>query len=176
MQRVIPIKNVDEINLIKDYYRKKGELNYLLMFTLSINTGIDLSRLLSLKVKEVKGKDYFECDSRKLVPLTDELKELIKQNTKGRKGADWLFVNKNGNKYDRIWIFHKFKAACKELGLSEKYSVASWRRTFAYHYYERYKDLSYLMWRFNQISPQVTLKYIDEDENMNFRFREGVCL
>ena len=52
MQRVIPIKNVDEINLIKDYYRKKGELNYLLMFTLSINTGIDLSRLLRLKVKK----------------------------------------------------------------------------------------------------------------------------
>ena len=31
------------------------------------------------------------------------------------------------------------------------------------------------MWRFNQISPPLTLKYIDEDENYEFQIqKEGV--
>ena len=64
----------------------------------------------------------------------------------------------------------------QELGLNEKYSVASWRKTFAYHYYEKYKDISYLMWLFNQHSVNIAFKFIDVDENMNLRFREGVCL
>ena len=63
-----------------------------------------------------------------------------------------------------------------KLGLNEKYSVSSWRKTFAYHYYEKYKDISYLMWLFNQHSVNIAFKFIDVDENMNLRFREGVCL
>ena len=60
--------------------------------------------------------------------------------------------------------------------LSENYSVASWRKTFAYHYYQKYKDLSYLQWLFNQGSVDRTLNFIGENENMNLRFKEGVKL
>ena len=63
-----------------------------------------------------------------------------------------------------------------ELGLPNKYSVASWRKTFAYHYYHKYKDLSYLQWLFNQTNINMALKFIDEDENMNLRYRDGISL
>ena len=52
-------------------------------------------------------------------------------------------------------------------------------RVFAnkkYHYYKKYKDLSFLMWLFNQHSAEQALKFIGEAENMNLRFREGVGL
>lgn len=176
MRRVLPIKNVEEINLIKDYFKKKGDIDFLLMFTLSINTGVDLVRLLNLKVKEVKDKDFIACDQKKVIPLSDELKELIKKEVKGKRTTDYLFLNKNGNRYERTWVFRKFKDACSELGLSDKYSVASWRRTFAYHYYMKYRDLGYLMWLFNQYTAGVALKYIDVEENMNFHIKEGMCL
>ena len=41
---------------------------------------------------------------------------------------------------------------------------------------KKYKDLSYLQWLFNQTNIKSALKYIDEDENMNLRFRQGVNL
>lgn len=37
----LPIKSIDEIELIKDLYRKKNQLQELLMFTLAINTALD---------------------------------------------------------------------------------------------------------------------------------------
>ena len=112
----LPIKNIEEIELIKDLYRKKNQLQEL------------------------------------------------------------LFQNSKGNKVGRTTLFYDFKDVCTELGFNEKYSVASWRKTFAYHYYEKYKDISYLMWLFNQNSVNIAFKFIDVDENMNLRFREGVCL
>lgn len=176
MSKAIPIKNKDEINLIKNYYKKNCEWSNLLMFTLSINTGIDLIRLLNLKVKDVKDKDFIACDNKKIVPLSEDLKELIKIVINGKKTSDLLFSNKSGNKYDRSVLFRQFKSICSELGLSDKYSVSSWRRTFAYHYYEKYKDLAYLMWLFNQSTVNVAFKFFDVEENMNFQIKEGVCL
>ena len=73
-------------------------------------------------------------------------------------------------------MFNVFKSICTKLGVQDRYSVASWRKTFAYHYYIKYKDLSYLQWLFNQSTVKQTLNYIGVDENMNLRFREGVSL
>ena len=171
-----PIKNIEEINLIKDLYKRKNQLGDLLMFTLAINKGIDLIDLLNLKVKDVKDKLYLSIGKDKSVPLNDEILELIKEVTKGRKANDYLFLNSNRQKLHRVSVFYAFKNICSELGLGDKYSVSSWRKTFAYQYYKKYKDLSYLLWLFNQTNIKMALKFIDEDENMNLRFREGVGL
>ena len=96
MKISLPIKNKAEIDSIKDLYRKNHQISELLMFTLAINTGIDLIDLLNLKVIDVN--------------------------------------------------------------------------------YMKYKDLSYLQWLFNQSKVTETLKFIGVKENMNLRYREGVCL
>lgn len=146
------------------------------MFTLSINTGIDLSRLLGLKVNDVKEKYYLMIAPQKSVPLNEELQELIFEVCEEQDNTAPLFRNKKGKNIDRVTIFYSFKNICSELGLSAKYSVASWRKTFAYHYYQKYKDLSYLQWLFNQGAVERTLNFIGENENMNLRFKEGVKL
>lgn len=172
----LPIKNLEEINMIKDLYKRKNQIRDLLMFTLAINTGLNLIDLLNLRVKDVKGKLYLPCGKRKFVPLNDDLRDLIVQATKGLKTKDFLFQNQWGKKIDRTGVFHCFKNACLELGLSDKYSVASWRKTFGYHYYKKYKDISYLMWMFNQHNVDIAFKFIGVEENMNLRYRQGVCL
>lgn len=172
----LPIKNKAEIDSIKDLYRRKNQISELLMFTLAINTGIDLIDLLNLKVKDIKNKLYLSLDKNKTIPLNDEILELIKLVIAGRKSNEYLFSNTNGDKLHRASVFYSFKNICAELGLSDKYSAASWRKTFAYHYYMKYKDLSYLQWLFNQTNIKLALKFIDVDENMNLRYREGVCL
>ncbi len=151
-------------------------MSELLMFTLAINTGMDLIDLLNLRVKDVKDKLYLTIGKNKTVPLNDEILELIREVISGQKLCSYLFSNSNGEKLHRTAVFYAFKNVCSELGLSNKYSVASWRKTFAYHYYMKYKDLSYLQWLFNQTNIKLALKFIDVDENMNLRYREGVVL
>lgn len=176
MNVISPIKSIEEINLIKDLYLRKKQISELLMFTLAINTGIDLSALLNLKIEDVKNKFYLLVAPQKSIPIDDETRRLIAEFIVGKLNSDFLFKNKKGKKVDRTTVFYSFKNICSELGLSEKYSVASWRKTFAYHYYMKYKDLSYLQWLFNQGTVKQTLNFIGVDENMNLRFREGVEL
>ena len=70
----LPIKSIDEIELIKDLYRKKNQLQELLMFTLAINAGLGVLELLNLKVKDVKGKHYLSVGKQKSVPLNNEIR------------------------------------------------------------------------------------------------------
>lgn len=170
-----PIKDIYTIEKIKELYKIKNTSRDLLLFELGINTGINLKKLLKLRVKDVKNKCYL-VENNKTYPLNEKLKELISEVIKNKKHLDYLFQTKSGNKLDRSTVFHSFKDICRELVLPEDISVASWRKTFAYHHYQRYKDLSYLQWLFNQSKVTETLKFIDVNENMNLRYQEGVCL
>lgn len=174
----LPIKNIEEINLIKDFCKKKNKIQELLIFTLAINTGADVKDLLNLKVKDVKDKLYLKVFETKIksVPLTDDLIELIKKVISGKSDSDFLFERKKGKVLDRTTVYYVFKDIYNQLGLNADYTIASWRKTFAYHHYQKYKDIAYLMWLFNQSTVQVAFKFIDVKENMNLRFKEGVCL
>ena len=176
MKASLPIKDIEMIQKMKDLFLSKGEIRGYLLFVLSINTGIYLKDLLELKVRDVKNKQYLTIGKNKVVPLNDEIQGVIKKTIGGCKLDDPLFQGKIGQRLDRTSAFYIFKIICTELGVQDKYSVLSWRKTFAYHYYMKYKDISYLMWLFNQRSVEQALKFIGVEENMNLRFREGVCL
>ena len=170
-----PIKEVSTIENIKDLYKKKNMPRDLLLFELGINTGMHLKTLLKLKVKDVKDK-YYLTDGIKTFPLNENIRELIADYIVERHSNEYLFQSKPGVPLDRGTVFYLFKEICRELALPEDITVASWRKTFAYHHYQRYKDLSYLQWLFNQTTIGVTLKFIDVQENINLRYREGVVL
>ena len=176
MKASLPIKNIEMIHKMKDLLLLKGQIKGYLLFVLAINTGIYLKDLLNIKVKDVKNKQYLNYGKNKVVPLSEEIKETIKKAIEGLKPEEPLFQGKNGQKLDRTSAFYIFKSVCTELGVQDKYSVASWRKTFAYHYYQKYKDLSYLMWLFNQGTIEQALKFIDIEEDMNLRFKEGIGL
>ena len=176
MKSSSPIKDVEMINKMKDLFIKKGQIRNYLLFVIAINTGINLKELLDLKVKDVKNKPYLSMNENKTVPLSLELQNVIKNAVEGCKEEEPLFKGRAGQKLDRTSAFYIFKVICSELGVEDKYSVASWRKTFAYHYYKKYGDLSYLQWLFNQTSAEQALNYIGENENMNLRYRDGVCL
>lgn len=161
---------------MKDLFLKKRQIRGYLLFSLAINTGINLKELLELKVKDVKNKNVLTLGEDKVVLLSKDLQKAIDDLIAGCKDEEPLFKNKKGQQLDRTSAFYIFKVICAELGVQDKYSVSSWRKTFAYHYYMKYKDLSYLQWLFNQGTVEQTLSFIGVDENMNLRFREGVGL
>ena len=170
-----PIKDINTIDKIKELYKKKSMVRDLLLFELGINTGMLLNDLLKLKVKDVQNK-YYLTNNTKTFPLNDNIRALIGQLILNKKSSEYLFQTRFGNKVDRSTVFNSFKDICRELALPDSISVASWRKTFAYHHYMKYKDLSYLQWLFNQTNIKMTLKFIDIDENMNIRYREGIAL
>ena len=162
--RNIPIKDISVIVQIKETYRVNGNLRGLLLFLLSINTGIKLVDLLKLTVADVKDKDYISIKYNTILfeyHLNREIKKLISKFIKDRYDKEFLFKTRNGNPIDRIRVYREFKEICKSLYLGDGYSVTSWRKTFGYHYYKKYKDLTFLQWMFNQTSVEETLKYIN---------------
>lgn len=177
----LPIKDKKIINEIKKLYIKNGQIRDLLLFVLAINTGIKLVDLLLLKVGDVRDKDFLTINENnsqmvKTYPLNKNVKKLIVEVTNGKKDFEPLFSSVFNGYLDRSQVHRNFKQICKELGVADRYSVASWRKTFGYHYYMKYRDLTILQWIFNQSTVIETLKFIGIEENLNFRFRSGFNL
>ena len=54
MNYVEPIRDKDDIQAMKDYLREWNERNYM-MFLLGINSGLRISDIINLRVKDVQG-------------------------------------------------------------------------------------------------------------------------
>ena len=54
MNYVEPIRDKDDIQAMKDYLREWSERNYML-FLLGINSGLRISDIINLRVKDVQG-------------------------------------------------------------------------------------------------------------------------
>ena len=183
-----PIKDIETINKIKEMYIKKNKKRDLLLFLLAINTGLKLNDLLNLNVKDVKEKEYIEIkqelnnkdkknnNNNKLnnknkkqqkneIPVNKTIQKLIKEITNKRKPKEPLFISNFGGRLDRTLVYKTFKEIINELNLKKdeksSYSPSSWRKTFGYHYYQKYKDLSFLQYLFSQQTINETIKYIE---------------
>ena len=179
--KTIAIEDKKIIEKIKEEYRRRGWIRDLLLFVLTINTGVKLTELLKLKVCDIKNRQKLTIGEtftkiKKIFPLNEEIKELVKEYTKGRDEKEPLFISKTGKPIDRIQVFRNFKEICFKLGLENKYSVSSWRKTFGYHYYKKYGDLAILEWIFNQSTVSETLKFIGIKENINSHLVKEFCL
>lgn len=176
-----PIVDKNVIEQIKQKYLERNQKRDLLLFLLSINTGVKLVELLKLKVSDIKNKNILTIQEtyakvKKVFPLNSEIKELASEYTADRKSKEPLFISMFGKAVDRIQVFRNFKEICVELGIEKEYSVSSWRKTFGYHYYQMYGDLVMLAWIFNQSTVLETMKYIGVKEDLNSHFNKEFCL
>ncbi len=171
----LPIKKLEDIERIKQQYRKNKNYRDLLIFLLSINTGAKLVDLLKLTVADIKTGNSF-ISKKTDISFNKEIQDLIKMLTENRKDNEPLFRTINGKFLDRIQVYRNFKEVCKELNLKGEYSATSWRKTFGYHYYKQYGDLTFLQWKFNQARVEETLKFIDVDIDLSSRFQKDFNL
>lgn len=171
VDKSLPIKDLKLVEEIKQELKKKEDYRVLLAFLLAINTGLKITDLLKLEVGDIKNKDiltFKESISDEILTyvLTDEIKEIASIVVADRKKDDYLFKSKFGNRYSRIDLYHSFNDICKDLKIEDKYSLVSWRKTFAYHYYKLTGDLVKIMALFHQTSVQQAYEFIDEEHNM----------
>lgn len=171
----VPIKDEKIIEQIKRKYRENGDFQQLLIFLLSINTGLRVNEVLALKVKDVKNKSSIKLKNGISVTLSNEILGLICEQVYNKRLNDWLFRTKFDNRMERVQVHRKFRDVCNELGY-KIYSIISWSKTFAYFYYKKTKDIGFLQWYFNQNSAEMALDFIDEPMNMAERFQQVVAL
>lgn len=164
MKIVQPIRDKEKIEDMKQVLKHESYRNYFL-FVMGINTGLRISDLLPLKVKDVRNKTHIsikvkKVDKNKRFMINSMLRKEIEQYTKGMNDEDYLFKSTRNNKpIQRVQAYKIINRAAEKVGL-EEIGTHTLRKTFGYHYYKQTKDVAMLQEIFNHSSPSVTLRYI----------------
>lgn len=163
--KVQPIRDKEKIKDIAAYLRSKSE-SYYILFMLGIHTGLRVSDLLKLRVRDVKGRNDICMTAQKTgkeiwLPIHRKLQIDISEFTKSRQGFEYLFKSREGLNSPIVpktaWL--NIKQAGKFFSI-EHLGTHSMRKTFGYHFYKDTKDIAKLMSIFGHSDPNVTLEYI----------------
>lgn len=164
MNLVQPIRDKEILKEMRKYFKDQNERNYV-MFLLGIHTGLRISDILVLTVKEVQGDSIFirEKKTKKTreVQMTTELKRALKSYIKEKPNDEYLIKSREGkNKpISRSMAYKILNQAAEEFGL-ERIGTHSLRKTYGYHHYQQFKDIATLQEALNHIEPGVTKRYI----------------
>lgn len=170
MNFVQPIRDHGKIEEIKAYLKETNDRNYML-FMIGINTGLRISDILKLKVKDVSGQ-YISMREKKTgkqkrMRITPDLKRSLKPYLNGKQDDEYLIRSRQGkNKpISRSSAYRILRSVASQFGLDE-IGTHTLRKTFGYHFYQQTHDTALLMDIFNHSSEKVTLRYIGVNQDM----------
>jgi integrase len=175
---VEPIRDKDTVTEIKEFLKETNERNYIL-FLLGINTGLRISDILKLRVRDVGGWHITIREQKtkkyKKIRMTKQLKKEIREYCKDKPENEYLIKSRQGkNKpLSRGMAYVILNQLAEEFDL-ESIGTHSMRKTFGYMFYKKYKDVAALQEIFNHSDPGITLRYIginqDNLDSMMKRF------
>lgn len=189
-----PIKSLDEIERVSDYFINNGRYRDNMLFIVGINVGLRVSDLRMLRFCDLIDADFtfkdsfpvFEKKTRntrkrkknRYIAINDAVMDAVTlylEHTDGISLSDYMFrseSNHGGNlnaplsikSIDRI-----LKNAAKECEVTAKMSTHTLRKTFAYWTMvfggNDQRQLLLLQKMFNHSSPAQTLTYIGLDRD-----------
>jgi integrase len=174
---VEPIRDKRKLEDICEYLRKNNPRNYI-MFLTGIYSGLRISDMLNLKVRDVKNKDYISMREKKtrkqkIFTINPYLKKALKTYCDGREMGEYLFKSRIGaNKPITREMAYLILRETAELFDLNNIGCHTLRKTFGYHHYLQYKDVVALQKIFNHSDPKITLRYIGiEQEALNTTIR-----
>lgn len=167
---VEPIKNLSSIDTIKN--NLKSSPRDITLFTVGINSNIELSDLLKIRIKSVE-----DIEPGNYLEITDEKSGAVRRiclnvscinliNTLlftmiPYSPDDFLFQNKNGGSITVQSVSKSIKKWCWEAGLTGLYSASTLRKTWGYFQRKTYNTtLETLQMCFNHSSLQETIDYL----------------
>ena len=94
MNFVEPIRDVETVKDIGEYLKEKNEKFYV-MYSIGIYSGLRISDILKLKVRDVKGKSNIKVREQKtgkekFFPINAQLAPIIASYCKDRKAWEYL--------------------------------------------------------------------------------------
>lgn len=150
---------------IGDYLRTKSDRNYV-MYMFGIYSGLRISDILKLHVRDVRNKKYINIREKKTGKekrfiLNKNLKKVIDSYIEDKKDYEYLFRNnrKVNQPLSRQQAYNILADAGGKFGL-DSIGTHTLRKTFGYHFYQQTRDAITLMEIFNHATMDITLRYI----------------
>lgn len=180
MNYVEPIRDSEILSNMCLYLKENNDRNYV-MFLLGIYTGLRISDILKLRVKDVidltnrKEKRKIKkqiilreqkTSKQKIIKINPILKEPLEEYVQDKEMYEYLIKSRQG--FNKPISRKRAYEILKELGEIfdvESLGCHSMRKTFGYHYYKQTKDIALLQKIFNHSSPAITLAYIGIDQD-----------
>lgn len=172
MEFVQPIREKKQIDSMKKIL-KASHLRDHCLFVLGINSGLRISDLLKLNIRDVmddKGRVRDRISIRetktgksKDFPVGDTARKAIMEylSTRIYTLNDPLFLSRKGrNGLKRQQAYKIINEAARAVGIKENIGTHTLRKTFGYHAYQSGVSLAVLQKLFNHSAPSVTLLYI----------------
>lgn len=179
--KVEAIKDKDLLELMTDYLKEKCSSRDHLLFTFGLYSGLRISDILPLKVKDVKGIRILKLregktKKYKTVEINPILKAAINNYIKDKKDSDYLFASrKRTNGVFKPITRNRAYVILHDVGLIfgvDTVGCHTMRKTFGYHYYKQTGDIGFLQKLFNHSSSVVTLDYIGiTQDSINSTFK-----
>lgn len=164
MNEVQPIRTNEKIEEIKNYLIHDSYRDYFL-FVMGINTGLRISDLLPLQVKDVRKKTHITIIEKKTKKpkrflINTTLRHVIEEYIQDLDDDAYLFPSQRTNKHiQRVQAYKVLRKVANKAGIQE-IGTHTLRKTFGYHYYKKTKDIAMLQQIFNHSAPSVTKRYI----------------
>lgn len=180
MSKTQPIKNLEELEELKNYYiTSTPNIRNALLIELGVNTTLRISDLLQLTWNDVYD---FETKSYRTHICIQEQKTgkntCIALNSNAIKGLKkyrkikkeikkemYLFSGRKEKPLSRSQAFRIIKNASNKLHLEGNISCHSLRKTFGYHAWKRGAQPALLMNIYNHSSYQITKRYLGIDQD-----------
>ena len=173
---VEPIRNRTKLKQIYQYLYSKDP-KYGLLFKFGINTGLRISDMLPLKVRDVYNKngefhEYLlikekKTGKEKKIKINDMLRKSIDTFMRNQKlsSEDNLFFSSKGPYIGRVQAYRVLKEATGIFGV-ENFGTHSLRKTWGYWTYKLSKyNIGLIMDTFNHSSANITLRYIGVNQD-----------
>ncbi len=179
MNTVEPIRDMDLVLDVADYLKARNERNYVL-FMFGIYTGLRISDILKLRVRDVREKDYVyirenKTGKEKRFPINGELKPIIVNYIQGKKDFEYLFKSPNypNKAISRQQAYNILTDAGKAFGIIA-IGTHTLRKTFGYHMYQQTHDAITVKDILNHAHMSETLRYIGINQDNKDRAIMGL--
>ena len=162
---VEPIRKKKYIWDIVDWFYSKGWDKYAVLFLTGVYTGLRISDIISLKVKDVFNQPSVQIREQKTMkikefPINKDIGYILNNFCMGMDPDEFLFQGRGGRQLDRSQVYRRINEACQALQIPGNIGTHTMRKTFGYHFYQQTKDVALLQTIFNHTAPDVTLRYI----------------
>ena len=182
MSKTQPIKELEQINELKEYFYQRGEIRNYALIVIGLNTSLRISDVLALRWKDVYN---FQTNSyRHHISILEkktqknntvainsailDVLELLRTVEKEFAPEIFLFSSRKGeNKpITRNHAFTIIKNASESLGFEDNIACHSLRKTFGYQAWKQGVQPALLMSIYNHSSYEITKRYlgITQDE------------
>lgn len=176
-----PIRRLEDVQKLKDYFLKRNEIRNYTMVTLGLNTALRISDILNLKWKDVYNFEqhlYYQHVSvlEKKTKKTNmfvlnknaiEALELLKESINCIAPDFYIIKSRCGfnNPLGRTRAYIIIKEAAEALDIEGSISCHSLRKTFGYQAWKKGAQPALLMAIYNHSSIEITKRYLSIDQD-----------